>query len=380
MSTESLRATIRDLMPQAKADLASMVSFKSVHDAKQFPPAECQAMVDFVVERFAELGLRDVQGYETPDGSKAVCGHKPGPPGSPTVLLYFHHDVQPPLDNASWETPVWDLTEKNGRWYGRGAADCKGNIAVHLTALRALGDDLPVGIKIVGEGSEEQGTGGLEAFVPEHADLLSADAILVCDTGNFAVGVPSLTTTLRGLANVWVTVRTLSSAMHSGMFGGAAPDALAALIAMLATLRDEHGNTTIKGLDATQTWDGAAYPPEQFRKDANVLPRCRPARWCRRRHGLGAADGNRARNRLPTCDRLVGRDPAGGPRPDQPPSATGNERKEGANGPDRPPCLGGTLACPGGIRARGRRRTVCRHVGRPRLRVHDDGHAGRVRT
>jgi cysteinylglycine-S-conjugate dipeptidase len=272
MSAETLRAKVRDLMPQAKADLASMVSFKSVHDAKQFPPAECQAMVDFVVTRFAELGLRDVRGHDTPDGSKAICGHKPGPPGSPTVLLYFHHDVQPPLDNASWETPVWELTEKDGRWYGRGAADCKGNIATHLTALRALGDDLPVGIKIVGEGSEEQGTGGLEAFVPEHHHLLKADAIVVCDTGNFAVGVPSLTTSLRGLANVWLTVRTLSSAMHSGMFGGAAPDALAALIAMLATLRDEHGNTTIKGLDATQTWDGASYPPEQFRKDANVLP------------------------------------------------------------------------------------------------------------
>ena len=271
MSAETLRAKVRDLMPQAKADLASMVSFKSVHDAKQFPPAECQAMVDFVVTRFAELGLRDVRGHDTPDGSKAICGHKPGPPGSPTVLLYFHHDVQPPLDNASWETPVWELTEKDGRWYGRGAADCKGNIATHLTALRALGDDLPVGIKIVGEGSEEQGTGGLEAFVPEHHHLLKADAIVVCDTGNFAVGVPSLTTSLRGLANVWVTVRTLSSAMHSGMFGGAAPDALAALIAMLATLRDEHGNTTIKGVDATQTWDGAVYPPEQFRKDANVL-------------------------------------------------------------------------------------------------------------
>ena len=112
MSTERLRARIRDLMPQAKADLASMVSFKSVHDAKQFPPDECQAMVDFVVESFTELGLRDVQGYETPDGSQAVCGHRPGPPGAPTVLLYFHHDVQPPLDDASWETPVWELTER----------------------------------------------------------------------------------------------------------------------------------------------------------------------------------------------------------------------------------------------------------------------------
>ena len=128
--------------------------------------------------------------------------------------------MQPPLDESVWETPIWDLTDRNGRWYGRGAADCKGNIAVHLTALRALGDDLPVTVKIVGEGSEEQGTGGLEAFVPEHPELLAADAILVCDAGNVAVGQPSLTSSLRGLANVWVTVRTLSSAMHSGMFGG----------------------------------------------------------------------------------------------------------------------------------------------------------------
>jgi acetylornithine deacetylase/succinyl-diaminopimelate desuccinylase-like protein len=259
-------------MPQARSDLARMVSCKSVHDASQFPPEECQAMVDFLVEAFRSVGVRDVRGYETPDGSQAVCGHRPGPAGSPTVLLYFHHDVQPPLNESAWLSPAWQLTEREGRWYGRGAADCKGNIAMHLTALRALADDLPVGIKIVGEGSEEQGTGGLEAFVPAHPDLLEADAILVCDAGNFAVGVPSLTTSLRGLANVWVTVRTLSSPMHSGMFGGAAPDALAAMIAMLATLRDEHGNTTVRGLDSSQTWPGAAYPPDAFRTDANVLP------------------------------------------------------------------------------------------------------------
>jgi acetylornithine deacetylase/succinyl-diaminopimelate desuccinylase-like protein len=269
--TGKLRAAIADLMPRAQADLRNMVAIRSVHDAEQFPPAECQRMVDFLVEAFTEVGLEDVRGYETPDGSQAVCGHKEGPPGAPTVLLYFHHDVQPPLDESAWTTPVWELTERDGRWHGRGAADCKGNIAVHLTALRALGADLPVTVKIVGEGSEEQGTGGLEAFVPQRPDLMAADAILVFDAGNAAVGAPSLTSSLRGLANIWVTVRALSSDMHSGMFGGAAPDALAALIAMLATLRDERGNTTIKGLDATQTWRGAAYPPEQFRKDANVL-------------------------------------------------------------------------------------------------------------
>jgi acetylornithine deacetylase/succinyl-diaminopimelate desuccinylase-like protein len=258
-------------MPQAWDDLSQMVSFRSVHDAKQFPPEECEKMVDWTIAAFTGVGLQDVKAYETADGSKAVCGHAPGPPGAPTVLLYFHHDVQPPADESAWESPAWELTERNGRWYGRGAADCKGSIAVHLTALRVLSGALPVSVKIVGEGSEEQGTGGLEAFVPENPELLRADAILVADTGNFAVGVPSLTTSLRGLANVWVTVRTSSMALHSGMYGGAAPDALAALIAMLATLRDEHGNTTITGLDSSRSWEGAEYPPEQFRKDAGVL-------------------------------------------------------------------------------------------------------------
>jgi acetylornithine deacetylase/succinyl-diaminopimelate desuccinylase-like protein len=262
---------IKTLMPQAREDLAAMVAFKSVHDAAQFPAAECDGMVDWLLGAFRELGFADVAAYETPDGSKAVCGEKKGPEGAPTVLLYFHHDVQPPLDDSAWNTPVWELTEVDGRWYGRGAADCKGNIVTHLTALRALGDDLPVTVKIVGEGSEEQGTGGLEAFVPTHADLLRADAILVCDAGNFAVGVPAVTSTLRGLANVVVTVDTMAGPMHSGMFGGAAPDALAALIHMLSTLRDAEGNTTITGLDATQTWPGADYPPDQFRADASVL-------------------------------------------------------------------------------------------------------------
>ena len=272
MSTDALRATIEGLMPRAKADLAQMVSFKSVHDAAQMPPEECQKMVDWTIAAFEAEGLQDVAAHETPDGSMAIVGHKPGPEGAPTVLLYFHDDVQPPLDDAAWNTPVWELTDQDGRWFGRGAADCKGNIAMHLTALRALGDDLPVSIKIIGEGSEEQGTGGLEAFVPLNADLLRADAILVCDAGNFAVGTPSVTTSLRGLANVVVTVKALGSPMHSGMFGGAAPDALAALIAILASLRDEHGNTTIDGLETTtQTWAGADYPPEQFKIDANVL-------------------------------------------------------------------------------------------------------------
>jgi acetylornithine deacetylase/succinyl-diaminopimelate desuccinylase-like protein len=269
-----LRDTVKGLMGRAKDDLAELVSFRSVADPKQYPPEECEKAAQWVIDAFTEVGLQDVTASPTPDGSKCVHGHAPGPEGSPTVLLYCHYDVQPPLGEDAWKTPIWELTERDGRWYGRGSADCKGNIVMHLTALRALKQatgGFPCGVKLICEGSEEQGTGGLEEFVPPNADLLRADAILVVDTGNFAVGVPTLTTTLRGMTSVDVKVSGLASAMHSGMFGGPAPDALLGLIQMLASLHDEHGNTTVDGLDATQKWSGVDYPAEQFRKDANVL-------------------------------------------------------------------------------------------------------------
>ena len=270
----SLHSRISKLMPQARTDLAALVACQSVADPRQFPASECLKAAQLVIDMFTEAGLRDTRLEPTPDGHPSVFGHIPAPEGAPTVLLYCHYDVQPPLDPAgtAWKSPVFQLTERDGRWYGRGAADCKGNIVVHLTALRALQGRLPVGIKLIAEGSEEQGTGGLEAFVPGHADLLRADAIIVADTGNFAAGVPTLTTALRGLANVTVTVSTLGNPMHSGMFGGPAPDALLALISMLATLHDAHGNTTIRGLDWEATWPGVDYPAEQFRADAHMLP------------------------------------------------------------------------------------------------------------
>ncbi|WP_084479236.1 dipeptidase [Nocardia jejuensis] len=272
---DALRDAVRDLMPRAKSDLTELVSYKSVYDERQFPIEECHRAAHWVADACAAEGLADVGLHPTADGSLAVVATRPGPPDAPHVLLYCHYDVQPPLGEDAWRTPVWELTERDGRWYGRGAADCKGNIVMHLTALRALrklgGDDYPVGITLVAEGSEEQGTGGLEDFVPRNADLLRADAILIGDCGNFAVGVPTFTETLRGNVNVVVRIETLSGEMHSGMFGGAAPDALAALIQLLATLRDAEGNTTVAGLANDQTWDGVQYPEAQFRSDAGVL-------------------------------------------------------------------------------------------------------------
>jgi len=269
--SDAMRAAIRSMMPRARDELAEFVALRSVHDPRQFPPEECRRAADWVAAKVTGAGLTGATLHDTPDGSKAVVAARPGPPGAPTVLLYCHYDVQPPLDESAWATPPFTLTERGGRWYGRGAADCKGNVLAHLLALRALGGDVPVGVTFVAEGSEEQGTGGLEELVKADPDLLRADAILVCDSGNAEVGLPTFTTSLRGNVNLVVGVRTLETEVHSGMFGGAAPDALAALVRMLASLRDANGDTTVTGLPAGETWTGVDYPADRFRADAGVL-------------------------------------------------------------------------------------------------------------
>lgn len=273
--SDQLPNKIHELMPRARQDLGELVAFRSVANTDVEPQEECEKAAQWVADAFIAAGAKDVVANVTSDGSKAITATFPGPDGAPTVLLYSHYDVQPGLDPALWNSPPFELTERDGRWYGRGAADCKSNTIAILTALRALGSaegaELPVNVKIVVEGSEEQGTGGLDNFVEENPEALRADAILICDTGNFELGLPTLTSSLRGIANVVVTVKTLAGAQHSGVYGGSAPDALTALIHMLAGLTDANGNTTIEGLDATQGWDGVEYAPEQFAKDAGVL-------------------------------------------------------------------------------------------------------------
>ncbi len=272
-ATQRIRERIREAMPAARDDLARLVAFRSVADPRQFPVEECVGAANWVRDAFTEAGIESVETIETADGSLAVLGHTPAPDGAPTVLLYSHYDVQPPGDESLWRSEPFTLTERDGRWYGRGAADCKGNVVMHLLALRALCADgpLPVGVRIVVEGSEEMGGAGLDHLVAERPEMFDADLIVIGDSGNAEVGRPTLTTTLRGIANVDVHIETLKGEIHSGMYGGAAPDALAALIHLLGTLRDEHGNTVVDGLDCTATWDGVSYPEDRFRADAGVL-------------------------------------------------------------------------------------------------------------
>ncbi|MEX3105677.1 dipeptidase [Streptomyces sp. ST1015] len=273
MSSKSVAETVASLMPRAKAELAELVAFRSVADFDQFPRSESEAAARWITDTLAAEGFQDVAVLDTPDGTQSVYGYLPGPEGARTVLLYAHYDVQPPLDEAAWASPPFELTERDGRWYARGAADCKGGLIMHLLALRALraNGGVPVHVKIIVEGSEEQGTGGLERYAEAHPELLAADTIVIGDAGNFRVGLPTVTTTLRGMTMLRVSVSTLGGNLHSGQFGGAAPDALAALIRVLDSLRADDGSTTVEGLTSDARWEGLQYDEEQFRQDAKVL-------------------------------------------------------------------------------------------------------------
>ncbi|WP_406509697.1 dipeptidase [Streptomyces sp. NBC_00212] len=273
MTANPIAETIASLMPRAKTELTELVAFQSVADEAVAPKSECEAAANWVADALRTEGFQDVALLDTPDGSQSVYGLLPGPVGAPTVLLYAHYDVQPKLDESAWVTPPFELTERDGRWYGRGAADCKGGFIMHLLALRALkaNGGVPVSVKVIVEGSEEQGTGGLEQYAEAHPELLTADAIVIGDTGNFRVGLPTVTATLRGMTMIRVQIDTLEGNLHSGQFGGAAPDALAALIRVLDSLRDENGQTVIEGLAADSAWDGLQYPEAEFRQDAKVL-------------------------------------------------------------------------------------------------------------
>ncbi|MFI9723579.1 dipeptidase [Streptomyces sp. NPDC052396] len=272
-ASAELAATVASLLPRARTELAELVTFKSVADEAQFPRSECEAAANWCAEALRAEGFQDVAVLDTPDGTQSVYGLLPGPASAPTVLLYAHYDVQPPLDEDAWLTPPFELTERDGRWFGRGTADCKGGLIMHLTALRALKahGGVPVSVKVIVEGSEEQGTGGLERYAEAHPELLTADAVVIGDAGNFRLGLPTVTATLRGMTLVQVQVDTLEGNLHSGMFGGAAPDALGALIRILDSLRAEDGSTTVKGLEGEGSWEGLQYPEDDFRADAKVL-------------------------------------------------------------------------------------------------------------
>jgi acetylornithine deacetylase/succinyl-diaminopimelate desuccinylase-like protein len=268
MTEAELRAAVSRVLPGVVDDLIDLV---------RIPGIAFDGFDQSIVERSAEAVAMLLRGAGLPDvrivrkgGQPAVIGRRPAPPGAPTVLLYAHHDVQPVGDESQWRTPPFEPTEIDGRLYGRGCADDKAGVLAHVAALRAYGDDLPVGVTVFVEGEEEFGSGSLGDLLREYRDDLVADVIVIADSGNWDIGVPALTTSLRGLVNLFVDVRVLDHAVHSGMFGGVVPDALTTLARLLATLHDSAGNVAIAGLVSGPA-PALDYPLDRFREEAGLL-------------------------------------------------------------------------------------------------------------
>ena len=249
-----LTAAVHDAFPRARAELEEIVRIPSV-SAPGFDPGQVRRAAERITELLDESGFSGIRLLEIDGAHPAVYAEIPAPDGAPTVLLYAHYDVQPPGPDEEWKTAPFDPIERDGRLLGRGTADDKCGVVMHLAAVRAFGGDVPVGVKIFMEGEEEIGSANLEAFLGQHKDLLEADVIVIGDAGNWGVGVPALTTSLRGLVDCTIEVRTLESAIHSGMFGGPIPDAITAMSRVIASLHDDDGNVAVGGLVGSATSD-----------------------------------------------------------------------------------------------------------------------------
>ncbi|MGE0226958.1 MAG: dipeptidase [Dehalococcoidia bacterium] len=244
---EDLRSTVDQIFPRVRAGLERLVAIPSV-SAPDFDPAPVRASAEASASLLEEAGLRDVRLLEIEGAHPAVFGEVAGPAGSPTVLLYAHHDVQPPGDPADWTSPPFEPVERNGRLYGRGASDDKAGLMVHVAAITALRDAMPLNVKVIIEGEEEIGSLHMTDFLARYGDALAADTIVIGDSANWRLGQPSLTTSLRGLVDCTVEIRTASHGVHSGMFGGPLVDALTVLTRLLATLHDDRGRPAVEGL------------------------------------------------------------------------------------------------------------------------------------
>ena len=259
---------VREVLPSVRRDLEDLVRIESVWADPARRP-EVQRSADAVAKLLSEAGLSDVQ-IVSEGGAPAVIARHPAPPGSPTVLLYAHHDVQPEGDHGQWQSPPFEPTERDGRLYGRGSADDKAGIATHLAAFRAHGGAPPVGVTVFVEGEEESGSPSLARLLAAHRDVLASDVIVIADSDNWSTDVPSLTVSLRGLADCIVEVATLDHGLHSGLWGGVAPDALSALVRLLASLHDDDGNVAIAGVYEGKAGD-VDYSAERVREEAGLL-------------------------------------------------------------------------------------------------------------
>jgi len=267
LSEASIRSAIARELPGVRADLEQLIRIPGIaFDGFDHTQLDRSAATVAELLRGCGLDARIVRN----GGQPAVIGRRPAPPGAPTVMLYAHHDVHPVGDLALWSSDPFEPVERDGRLYGRGAADDKAGVMAHVAALRAFGDRLPVGVVVFVEGEEEYRSDSLAGIIAAHLDTLRSDVVVIADSANWGVGQPALTTSLRGLVNLYVELRMVCNAADGGVFGGPAPDALAALARLLSTLHDDEGEVAVAGL-VGRTGASVDYPEARFREEAGVL-------------------------------------------------------------------------------------------------------------
>lgn len=245
-----------------------------------FDPSELERSAQAVAAELKELDFFDfveVRRSKKPsgeDGAPAVLARRAGAADAPHILLYAHHDVQPPGERALWESEPFEVSRRSDRLYGRGAADDKAGVITHIYSLKGLkemAESLRIGVTVFIEGEEEAGSESFLNFLSDNLDDLRADLIVVADSGNWSQDVPALTTSLRGVVSQTFTLKTLDHALHSGMYGGPLPDAMTAMVKLLATLLDEKGDVAVAGLRSDRT-SGPDVSIEDLAKESGLLP------------------------------------------------------------------------------------------------------------
>ncbi|MDO5025633.1 MAG: M20/M25/M40 family metallo-hydrolase [Trueperella sp.] len=272
MDEIAIKTRVAENFPQAIADLKELVAIESISSLPSHE-LQMQQSANWIAARTRELGLDtqiiQLQTSENGTGRPAILATRPAQPGKRTVLLYAHHDVQPTGELALWDTAPFEAQVVGDRIYGRGTADDKAGVILHLAAIAAA--EPGAGIVLFIEGEEEVGSPTFVDFLHTYQEELAADLIVVADSNNWEVGSPSLTTSLRGVATLEVELRVLDHALHSGMYGGPILDSVTLAARLIATLHDDAGDVAVAGLAGSDNTD-VDYAEAQLRADAGVLP------------------------------------------------------------------------------------------------------------
>jgi len=277
---DNARDAVSRIFPKALDVLKGLVRIPGIAwDA--FDALELARSAESVRDLFASTGVFDQVEILSASfgqgqlGAPAVVATRQAKNCRPTILLYAHHDVQPPGDSDSWVSKPFEPEIRDGRLYGRGAADDKAGIVAHYVAVSLIsdlmGDDFDLGLAIFIEGEEEAGSPSFASFLEQYKRKLEADVIVVADSGNWSTTVPAITTTLRGLVSLEFEVRVLDHAVHSGMYGGAVPDAMLAMVKIMHSMWDENGDVAISGLKRAEDTD-LIYSEDELRLDSGLLP------------------------------------------------------------------------------------------------------------